>query len=76
MTFKKPEMDKTLRNGLRMSEMDPLNHKWLDFTIQLGLALHQFKKKLLLSKNSVVSKLFYFCPNGQDGRFHVPKYGL
>ena len=33
MTFKKPEMDKTLRNGLIMSEMDPLNHKWLDFAI-------------------------------------------
>ena len=45
MTFKKPEMDKTLRNGLGMS--DPLIHKWLDFAIKLGLALHQFKKKLL-----------------------------
>ena len=33
MTFKKPEMDKTLRNGLSMSEMDPFNHKWLDFVI-------------------------------------------
>ena len=33
MTFKKPEMDKTLRNGLSMSETDPLNHKWLDFAI-------------------------------------------
>ena len=48
MTFKKPEMDKTLRNGLSMIETDPLNHKWLDFTIQLGLTLHQFQKKLLL----------------------------
>ena len=25
--LKKAEMDKTLRNGLIMSEMDPLNHK-------------------------------------------------
>jgi hypothetical protein len=33
MTFKKPEMDKTLRNGLSTSETDPLNHKWLDFAI-------------------------------------------
>jgi hypothetical protein len=33
MTFKKPEMDKTLRNGLSMSEMDPLNHKWFYFAI-------------------------------------------
>ena len=31
MAFKKPEMDKTLRNGLSMSETEPLNHKWLDF---------------------------------------------
>jgi hypothetical protein len=27
------EMAKTLRNGLIMSERDPLNHKWLDFAI-------------------------------------------
>ena len=33
MTFKKPEMDKTLRNGLSMIETDPFNHKWLDFAI-------------------------------------------
>ena len=33
MTFKKPEMHKTLKNGLSMSETDPLNHKWLDFEI-------------------------------------------
>ena len=33
MTFKKPEMDKTLKNGLSMIETDPLNHKWLDFVI-------------------------------------------
>ena len=26
--LKKAEMDKTLRNGLIMSEMDPLNQKW------------------------------------------------
>ena len=33
MTFKKPDMDKTLKNGLSVSETDPLNHKWLDFAI-------------------------------------------
>ena len=33
MTFKKPDMDKTLKNGLSMSETDPLNHTWLDFAI-------------------------------------------
>ena len=27
MTLKKPEIDKTLRNGLSMSEADPINHK-------------------------------------------------
>ena len=29
----KADMDKTLRNGLIMSKMEPLNHKWLDFAI-------------------------------------------
>ena len=33
MTFKKAEMEKTLRNGLNLSEMDPINNKWLDFAI-------------------------------------------
>ena len=33
ITFKKAEMEKTLRNVLSMSEMDPLNHKRLDFAI-------------------------------------------
>jgi hypothetical protein len=33
MTLKKPEMDKTLGNGLSMSETEFLNHKWLDFVI-------------------------------------------
>ena len=33
MTFKKPDMDKTLLNWLSMIEMDPLNHKWLDYVI-------------------------------------------
>ena len=33
MTFNKAEMEKPLKNGLGMSEMDPLNHKWLDFAI-------------------------------------------
>jgi len=45
MTFKKAEMAKiNLRSGLSMSETDPLSHKWFDFEIYLGLALHQFKK--------------------------------
>ena len=58
MTFKKPELDKTLKNGLIMIETNPLNHKWLDFGIQSGLALHQFKKKLLLRNNFRVTKKF------------------
>ena len=33
MTFNKAEMEKPLRNGLSMSEMDPLNHKRSDFEI-------------------------------------------
>ena len=49
MTFKKAEMAKTLWNGLSMIEMNPYNHNWSDFVIQLGLALHQFQKKLLLN---------------------------
>ena len=48
MTFKKAEMAKTLRNGLSMIEMNPLNHNWSHFVILLGLTLHQFQKKLLL----------------------------
>ena len=49
MTFKKPEMDKSpCLLGLIMSEMDPLNQKWLDFVILWGLTLHQFQTKLLL----------------------------
>ena len=48
MTFKKAEMAKTLRNGLSRIETNNLNHNWLDFAIQLGLALHQFPKKKLL----------------------------
>ena len=44
MTFKKPEMVKTLRNGLIMIETNPLNHNWWDFAIYSGLALHQFQK--------------------------------
>ena len=31
--LKKAEMEKTLRNGLSMSQTDPLNHKQLDFAI-------------------------------------------
>ena len=48
MTFKKAEMAKTLKNGLSMIEMNPLNHNWSHFVILLGLTLHQFQKKLLL----------------------------
>ena len=33
MTFKKAEMAKTLRDGLSMIEMNPLNHNWSDFAI-------------------------------------------
>ena len=32
--------EKTLRNGLCISETDTLNYKGLDFVILLGLALH------------------------------------
>ncbi len=53
MTSKKAEMAKTLKNGLNMSEMDPLNNRQLDFAIKLGLALHQFQKKLLYGKISL-----------------------
>ena len=49
ITFKKSEMAKTLRNGLSIIEMNPLNHNWSDFAILLGLSLHQFQRKLLLS---------------------------
>ena len=49
VTFKKAEMAKTLRNGLSMIKINPLNHHWRDFVIESGLALHQFQKKLLLN---------------------------
>ena len=49
MTFKKAEMAKTLKNGLSMIETNPLNHNWSHFVILMGLTLHQFQKKLLLS---------------------------
>ena len=54
MAFKKAEMAKTLRNGLSMVEMNPLNHNWSHFVILLGLTLHQFQKKLLLSLSRLV----------------------
>ena len=50
MTFKKAEMAKTSKNGLSMIETNPLNHNWSHFVILPGLTLHQFQKKLLLSK--------------------------
>ena len=44
----KADMAKTLKIRFSMIETNPLNHKWLDFVILMGLALHQFKKKWLL----------------------------
>ena len=54
--LKKAEMAKTLRNGLIMIEMNPLNHNWLDFMILTGLTLHQFQKKTAVDTKKV-------CPN-------------
>ena len=53
--FKKDETAKTLKNALCMIETNPLNHNWSHFAIFSGLTLHQFKKKLLLSKIRVKS---------------------
>jgi len=55
MTFKKDEMAKTLGNGLRMIETHPLNHKWLDFAIYLGLSLHRFQKKTAVKYRKIAS---------------------
>ena len=63
MTFKKAEMAKTFRNGLSMSETDPLNHKWLDFASCLGLALHQFQKK------TAVKSSYTPCSSEYGGQF-------
>ena len=60
MTFKKAEMAKTLRNGLSMSKMDPLNHKWLDFAIWLGLVLHQFQKNTAVKRETLMSGYLAF----------------
>ena len=49
MTFKKADMAKTLKIRFSMIETNPLNHKWLDFVILMGLALHQFQTNWLLS---------------------------
>ena len=49
MTFKKADMAKTLKIRFSMIETNPLNHKWLDFVILTGLALHQFQTNWLLS---------------------------
>ena len=46
MTFKKPEMDKNLRNGLSMSETDPKTTVWFHDSVGTGIA--PVKKKLLL----------------------------
>ena len=58
MTFKKADMAKTLKIRFRMIEMNPLNHKWLDFVILTGLALHQFQTKWLLRKIFDLRKIF------------------
>ena len=44
MTFKKAEMEKTLRNGLSMSETDLLQ-QMVRFRHLHCIALHQFQKK-------------------------------
>ena len=51
MTFKKADMAKTLKTRFSMIETNPLNHKWLDFMILMGLALHQFQTNWLLRSN-------------------------
>ena len=62
MTFKRPEIDKILRNGLSMIEMNPLSHKWFDFAIYLGLALHQLKKKAVKNTDCMkISALSVSC---------------
>ena len=67
MTFKKAEMAKTLRNGLSMIEMNPLNHNWLYFAIQSGLTLHQFQKKTAV-KCILYQNLFF-----SDQAFSITK---
>ena len=49
-------MNKTRKNGLSMSEMNPLNQKWLDFVIQLGLALHQFQMGIKHGQRKKIKK--------------------
>ena len=39
MTFKKAEMEKTLRNGLSLSETDPLNQKKVGFRDLVGTCI-------------------------------------
>ena len=46
----------TFRNGFSLSETIPLNHNWLDFAIELGLVLHQFK-----INSAVKWKVMYYC---------------
>ena len=50
MTFKKADMAKILKIRFSMIETNPLNHKWLDFIILTGLALHQFQTNWLLKQ--------------------------
>ena len=52
----KADMAKTLKIRFSMIETNPLNHKWLDFVILMGLALHQFKKNGCNIVNVIYSK--------------------
>jgi hypothetical protein len=52
MTFTMPEMDKTLRNGLSMSEMDPLNHKCLDIAFSWDWHCTSLKKTAVTVPNN------------------------
>ena len=81
MTFKKAEMAKTFKNGLSMIKTNPLNHNWLDFVILSGLTLHQFQKKLLLSKYFYIypypSIRYVFTPTPFLGTYlHIHPYPL
>ena len=50
MTFKKAEMEKTLRNGLCMSKADPSTKIGWISRFRCGWHYTSFKKKLLLSE--------------------------
>jgi hypothetical protein len=53
MTFKKAEIAKTLRNGLSMIEMNPLNlQPMVGFRDFVGVGIATFSKTLLSSLHS------------------------